>query len=97
MPFAAYSASSSPERTWIVVPCYNEADRFDADAFAVALERLPSVSFVLVDDGSTDGTREVLAAQASLRLDDRFALVARFGPGISDSDLILGFQAMYFF
>lgn len=57
----------------------------------------------LVDEAKDFGALTIgdfvplLAAQASLRLDERFALVARFGPGISDSDLILGFQAMYLF
>ena len=37
----------------------------------------------------------LLAAQASLRLDERFAFTMRFGPGVSDSDLILGLQMMY--
>lgn len=39
----------------------------------------------------------LVAAQASVRYLDRYALVARFGPGIDDSDVIVGLQAMYFF
>lgn len=46
--------------TAIVVPCYNEAARLDVKAFDVYLRESRDVSFVLVDDGSRDGTREVL-------------------------------------
>ncbi|MCP4037618.1 MAG: glycosyltransferase [bacterium] len=49
-------------RTTIVVPCYNEAARFDGDAFARALEEVPGLDFLFVDDGSEDATRSVLTA-----------------------------------
>ncbi len=39
----------------------------------------------------------ILSAQAALRIDDRFSLMARFGPGIEDSLLIVGVQALYLF
>lgn len=44
----------------VVVPCYNEADRFDASAFLQSLEEHPDVDFLFVDDGSSDRTAEVL-------------------------------------
>jgi len=43
-------------RTVLVIPCYNEADRLDAESFLDALRRYPWVSLVFVDDGSTDHT-----------------------------------------
>lgn len=43
----------------LIVPCYQEAQRFDPEAFA-AMAALPDVTLVLVDDGSTDDTRECL-------------------------------------
>lgn len=43
-------------RTVIVIPCYNEEARFDPDAFAHCLQAQPDTSFILVNDGSTDGT-----------------------------------------
>ena len=49
----------------LVVPCYNEAARFDPAAFAAAVRRWPNVSFLFVDDGSTDGTRTVLERAAA--------------------------------
>jgi dolichyl-phosphate beta-glucosyltransferase len=43
----------------LIVPCYNEALRFDADGF-LALAGLPDVTLVFVNDGSTDDTEGVL-------------------------------------
>ena len=45
-----------PPATTIVVPCFNEAARLDADGFAVLAEH-PEVRVLFVDDGSSDGTR----------------------------------------
>lgn len=48
----------------VVVPCYDEAPRFDVDAFvglAAKVDRL-----ILVDDGSTDGTLQLLGEVAQL-------------------------------
>jgi glycosyltransferase involved in cell wall biosynthesis len=42
--------------TIIVVPCYNEANRFNSVAFDEFLRRSGDVSLLLVDDGSTDDT-----------------------------------------
>ncbi len=46
--------------TWIVVPCFNEAARLDATAFTTFVQTHTSIGFLFVDDGCTDGTREVL-------------------------------------
>ena len=53
-------SSSGPAQTFIVVPCYNEAARFQVERFRTFLEMHPSVSFVLVSDGSSDATVAVL-------------------------------------
>ena len=47
--------------TLVVVPCYNEAARFDARSFADAAAADRGLAFVLVDDGSKDETREILS------------------------------------
>ena len=49
-------------RISIVVPCYNEAKRFDESAFARALGEVPSLDFIFVDDGSGDETLAILRA-----------------------------------
>jgi glycosyltransferase involved in cell wall biosynthesis len=51
--------------TIIVVPCHNEAKRLDVDAFARYLATSVGVSLLLVDDGSTDATPQVLEALRS--------------------------------
>ena len=44
----------------IVVPCYNEAKRLNAPAFRAFAAENPTITFLFVNDGSTDGTRERL-------------------------------------
>ena len=49
-------------RTAIVVPCYNEGNRFDGPAFDLALGDIPDLELVFVNDGSDDDTLIVLRA-----------------------------------
>ncbi|UUO08515.1 glycosyltransferase family 2 protein [Blastopirellula sp. J2-11] len=61
-------------KSLFVIPCYNEADRIDLaafDAFAVAN---PEIHFLLVNDGSTDATSEILH-QFAQRRPQQFAAV----------------------
>ncbi|GIW86864.1 MAG: hypothetical protein KatS3mg108_1188 [Isosphaeraceae bacterium] len=51
--------------TLLVVPCYNEAARLDADAFRHAIAAQSELSLLFVDDGSTDATASRLEALAS--------------------------------
>ena len=44
----------------LVVPCFNEAERLDLDAFKSFAEERQDVSFLFVNDGSDDDTLEVL-------------------------------------
>ncbi len=46
----------------IVVPCYNEQTRLDAEALSSFSCKHPELIFILVDDGSADGTGAVLAS-----------------------------------
>ena len=50
---------TSPEIA-LVVPCFNEAARLDADAFVRFIHSHPTVRLVMVDDGSVDGTGAVI-------------------------------------
>jgi dolichyl-phosphate beta-glucosyltransferase len=44
----------------IVVPCYNEANRLDLDAFRGFVRRNSDIKFLLVNDGSRDRTQSIL-------------------------------------
>ena len=44
----------------IVIPCYNEANRLKTDVFASFMEKHREISFLFVNDGSTDATGEIL-------------------------------------
>lgn len=46
--------------TTIVVPCYNEARRLPVGKFRTFANRVHTVNFLFVDDGSTDTTLQVL-------------------------------------
>lgn len=55
----------------LVVPCHNERERLDLDAFRVAEQEFPWLRLLFVDDGSTDGTAEALHGFRVLHLDKR--------------------------
>lgn len=44
----------------LVVPCYNEEQRFPSSTFAAFLTERPNISLILANDGSRDGTVAVL-------------------------------------
>jgi len=48
------------DRVTVVLPCYNEEARLDANAIRDFRGAEPGVDMLFVDDGSTDGTAEVL-------------------------------------
>jgi dolichyl-phosphate beta-glucosyltransferase len=52
------------EPTAIVIPCYNEAFRFDARVFIGFLEAHAAIDLCFVDDGSTDNTAGMLKEMA---------------------------------
>lgn len=49
-------------KTSMIVPCYNEAGRLKGEEFIRATDQDGQLHFLFVDDGSTDETREKLAA-----------------------------------
>lgn len=53
--------SSAPhKRIAVIIPCYNETKRLQLDAYAHFIQEHPHVLFCFVNDGSTDGTLEML-------------------------------------
>jgi len=62
------------QETTIVVPCYNEASRFQPEPFFEACLAQPALSFVFVNDGSSDDTFGVLSQLAS-RLPERMSVL----------------------
>jgi glycosyltransferase involved in cell wall biosynthesis len=49
-------------QTTVVIPCYNEAERLDVEAFRDYAAGRPDIRFLFVDDGSTDGTAALLGS-----------------------------------
>lgn len=47
-------------RVTLIIPCYNEAKRLDTGAFEAALDAIPSLRLLFVNDGSEDETGAVL-------------------------------------
>lgn len=60
-------ARSATASTIIVVPCYNEANRLDADAFLGFLDAVTDIQLVFVNDGSRDTTLDLLAQMQQSR------------------------------
>ena len=53
-------------RTAVVIPFYNEAHRFDVEAYRRFVDAQDGrIRLILVDDGSTDATRQCLEDFAS--------------------------------
>lgn len=54
-------------RAAVVIPCYNEERRLQRAAFLTFLETHPDIALCFVDDGSRDGTRQVLEGLRAAR------------------------------
>lgn len=61
----------------IVVPCFNEAPCVEAFIRAVEETKLEGVEFIFVNDGSTDGTLEILRRLAQDRKDVHYLSFSR--------------------
>ena len=54
-----------PGKTLIVVPCYNESQRLDLTAFRRFAVQNRDIRFLMVNDGSTDSTEDILQELAA--------------------------------
>jgi len=52
---------SPPPRVTVITPTYNRADLLAETIDSVLGQRYPDLEYLVIDDGSTDGTREVVA------------------------------------
>src|SRR5215472_2336958 len=68
-------------RLSVVVPFYNNADQLGDCLTSIAEQTMADLAVIMVDDGSTDGSADIAAAQAAA--DGRFTLVQvpNGGPG----------------
>jgi len=58
-------AAADPFLLSVVMPCFNERDTIEGIVDAVFSQSVRPVELVIVDDGSTDGTREKLSSLGS--------------------------------
>lgn len=66
------------KKTCLVVPCYNESERLDTEAFLGELNLNPNLSLIFVNDGSSDGTHQVLKnlfQQCPTEIQDRIHVI----------------------
>jgi glycosyltransferase involved in cell wall biosynthesis len=73
----------------VVIPCYNERATIEAVVDAVRSAGVENVEIIIVDDGSTDGTRELLKAKPPGWVDKIVLQEGNFGKGAA---LRTGFQ-----
>jgi len=60
---------ASSLRLSVVIPCYNEISTLERVVDAVRASPVPHKEIILVDDGSTDGTRELIRTKLADRVD----------------------------
>src|SRR5262245_40221931 len=74
----------------VVIPCYNERPTIEKLVEAVRSAPVKEIEMIVVDDGSTDGTRELLRAKPPGWVDKLVLQERNFGKGAA---LRAGFQA----
>ncbi len=73
----------------VVIPCYNERQTIEALVESVRAAPVESIEIIVVDDGSTDGTRELLKRKRHGWVDKIVLQERNFGKGAA---LRTGFQ-----
>lgn len=79
-------------RLSVIIPCYNEVDTIESLLQAVRRAPVEQMELVIVDDGSTDGTREILQGLAQRNDPNLHILFHRTNQG-KGAALRTGFQA----
>lgn len=74
----------------VVIPCYNERPTIETVVEAVRSASVKEVEIIIVDDGSTDGTKELLQRKPPGWVDKLVLQERNFGKGAA---LRAGFQA----
>src|SRR5205809_3131271 len=74
----------------VIIPCYNERATIETVVTAVRSAPVEDVEIIVVDDGSTDGTRELLKAKPHGWVDKIVLQERNLGKGAA---LRAGFQA----
>ena len=65
----------------VVIPCYNERPTIETVVEAVRSGPVEEVEIIIVDDGSTDGTKELLKAKPHGWVDKIVLQQRNFGKG----------------
>jgi glycosyltransferase involved in cell wall biosynthesis len=55
--------NTEPVKTSVIIPCYNERETIAEIVSLVRTAPLPEIEIIVVDDGSSDGTRELLESE----------------------------------
>ena len=76
---AFLAGPGTPGLVSVIVPCYNRADIVGETVDSLLRQTYPHLEIIAVDDGSTDNTRDVLAAYA----DDRVRYFYKPNGGLS--------------
>jgi glycosyltransferase involved in cell wall biosynthesis len=79
-----------PMKLSVVIPCYNERSTIEAVVDTVRSAPVEDLEIIVVDDGSTDGTRELLKGKPPGWVDKLVLQKRNFGKGAA---LRVGFQA----